>query len=305
MNQILMTGNKGKLSGPVSVSTIIKFFAIALIIFGIFFIGQGTYAIYQESKGKNTENMPIVNIERVNDTIKVKVSSSIIIENLIYSWSTSEETKIPVGTTYVEEDIILPMEDSVLNVRVEDETGRSIKYKKEFVVEGLDINEPTIEIAEEGTVGNIKITATDETAISYITYRINEENEVKIDKSEAEDKTINYVLKLPRGENKVIITAGDEAGNVETLEKTIIVSGKSNIKAEVKNGQIIFIIDDPDGIRDIEINMNGLVYAAKEINQKAVRVPMNLAQGPNTISVKVTNVNSLVTVVSTEYKYGQ
>lgn len=305
MNQILMTGNRGKLSGPVGVSTIIKFFAIALIIFGIFFIGQGSYAIYQESRGKNTENIPAVNIERVNDTVMVKVNSSVIIENLIYSWNTSEETKIPVGATYVEEEIILPMEDSILNIRIEDETGRSIKYQKEIIVEGLDINEPTIDIAEEGAAGNIRITATDETSISYITYKVNEEDEIRIDKSEAEDKTINYILKLPRGENKVIITAGDEVGNIETLEKTIIVSGKSNIKAEVKNGQIIFIVDDPDGIRDIEINLNGLVYAAKDINQKAVRVPMNLAQGPNTISIKVTNVNSLVTVVSTEYNYGQ
>ena len=246
-----------------------------------------------------------MNVERVNDTVVVKVSSNIIIENLIYSFNTSEETKVPVGTTYVEEEIILPMEDSILNIRIEDETGRSIKYKKQIIVEGLDISEPTIEIEEEGTEGNIKITATDETAISYISYKVNDEDEIRIDKSETEDKTINYILKLPRGENRIIITAGDEAGNIETLEKTIIVSGKSNIKAEVKNGQIIFIVDDPDGIRDIEINLNGLVYAAKDINEKAVRVPMNLAQGPNTISIKVTNINSLVTVVSTEYNYGQ
>ena len=261
--------------------------------------------MYKESKGKKIENIPAVNIERINDTVKVKVNSTIIIENLIYSWNASEETKIPVGDTYVEESIILPMENSILNVKVEDETGRSIKYQKEFIVEGLDINEPTIDIAEEGTAGNIRITATDETAISYITYKVNDEVKIRIDKSESEDKTINYILKLPRGENKIIITACDEAGNIETLEKTIIVSGKSNIKAEVTNGQIVFIVDDPDGIRDIEINLNGLVYAAKDINQKAVRVPMNLAQGANTISIKVTNVNSLVTVVSTEYNYGQ
>lgn len=305
MNQILMTENTGKLSKAVGVNTIIRFFSIALIIFGIFFIGQGSYAIYQESKGKNTENMPVVNVERVNDTVMVRVNSSIIIENLIYSWNTSEETKIPVGTTYVEEKILLPMENSSLNIKIEDETGRSIKYQKEIIVKGVDINQPTIDIEEEGTAGNIKITATDETAISYITYKINEEDEIRMDRTETEDKTMNYILKLPRGENKIIITAGDEAGNIETLEKTIIVSGKSNIKAEVKNGQIIFIVDDPDGVRDIEINLNGLVYAAKDINQKAVRVPMNLAQGSNTISIKVTNVNSLVTVVSTEYNYGQ
>ena len=305
MNQILITEENKRLAGKLTTINIVKFFAIALIIFGIFFIGQGSYAIYKESKGKNTKDIPNVNIKRVNDTVVVKVSSNLVIENLVYSWNDSEETKIPVGTTDVEEEILLPMENSILNVRIEDENGRSIKYQKEFIIEGLDINQPIIEIAEEGTAGNIRIIATDDTAISYITYKVNEEDEIRIDKSELENKSINYILKLERGENKIIVTAGDEAGNIETLEKTIIVSGKSNIKAEVKNGQIIFIVDDPDGIRDIEINLNGLVYAAKDINQKAVKVPMNLSQGQNTISIKVTNINSLVTVVSTEYKYGQ
>ena len=44
--------------------------------------------------------------------------------------------------------------------------------------------------------------------------KINEEDEIRIDKSEAEDKAINYILKLPRGENKVIVTAIDESGNI-------------------------------------------------------------------------------------------
>ena len=308
MNQILMTENRKRnrrFSGPMEIANIVKFFAIAIMIFGMFFIGQGSYAIYKQSKGNNTDNMPVVNISRINDTANIKVISSNIIENLIYSWNDAEETVIPVGNTFVEEDVMLPVENSILNISIEDETGRIINYQKEFIIEGLDINQPTIDIKEEGTEGNIKITATDETAISYITYKVNDEDEIRIDKSETENKAINYILKLPRGENKIIITAVDESGNIETLEKTIIVSGKSNIRAEVTNGQIIFIVEDQDGVRDIEINLNGLVYAAKDINATNLRVPMDLEPGANTISIKVTNVNSLVTVVSTEYNYEQ
>lgn len=310
MNQILMVEDKKKKkkkssSGPIEIANIVRFFAVVLIIFGIFFIGQGSYAIYKESKGKNTSNMPTVSIYRVNDTVQIKVNSINTIENLIYSWNDAEETKIPVEDTFVEEEIILPMENSVLNVRIEEETGRMIKYQKEFIIEGLDITEPTIEITEESTQGNIKITATDETAISYITYKINEEDEIKIEKSSLEDKSINYILKLPRGENKVVITAVDEAGNIETIEKTIIVSGRTKIDLRMENGKLIVIVEDPDGIKDIEINLNGVVYAAKDINQKGVRIPLNLAQGTNTIRITVTNINSLVTVGAKEFSYAQ
>lgn len=310
MNQILMVENKKKKnkkssSGTIEIANIVKFFAIVLIIFGIFFIGQGSYAIYKESKGRDTSNMPIVKISRVNDTIQVKVDSTNKIENLIYSWNNSEETKIPVEDTAIEEEIILPIENSVLNIKLEEETGRMIKYQKEFIIEGLDITEPTIEITEENTEGNIRIVATDETAISYITYKINEEDEIKVEKSELEDKSINYILKLPRGANRVVITAIDESGNVETLEKTIIVSGRTSINLKIENGKLIIIAEDPDGVKDIEINLNGVVYSAKDINRKGVRIPLDLVQGTNTIRITVTNVNSLVTVGTKEFSYAQ
>lgn len=307
MNQILMIEDKKKkknksASSSSEITNIVRFFAVVLIIFGIFFIGQGSYAIYRESKGKNIDNMPTVDISRVNDTAIVKVNSINIIENLIYSWNDAEETKVPVGDTYIREEIILPIENSVLNIRIEEETGRMIKYSKEFIIEGQDITEPTIEKLEsQGNTGNVKITAKDETAIAYITYKINEEEQIKIDKSQSEDKEINYILKLPRGENKLVITAVDEAGNAEIREETIIVSGKTDIKAEIKNNQIIIILKDEDGVKDIEINLNGVVHSAKDVNAKEVKVPLDLAQGKNIISIKVTNVNSLVTTVSQEF----
>lgn len=310
MNQILMVENKKKKknkisSGPVEIANIVKFFAIALIIFGLFFIGQGSYAIYKESKGKNTNNLPVVSMERANDTVIIKAKSSYKIENLIYSWDEAEETKIPVEDTYIEEEVFLPIENSILKVRIEEENGRSIKYQKEFIIEGLDISEPTIEITEESTAGSIKITATDETQMAYITYKVNEEEEIRIDKSETEDKTMNYILKLQKGENKVVITAVDTSGNIATLEKTIIVSGKTSMNLKIEGGKLIINAEDPDGIKDIEINLNGVSYAAKDINQKGVRIPLDIVEGTNTVRITITNVNSLVTTGAKEFDYAK
>lgn len=311
MNQILMIEdkkkkkNKSRNSGPIEIANIVKFFAIILIIFGLSFIGQGSYAIYKESKGKNTKNLPTVSMERVNDTVIIKANSSYKIENLIYSWNEAEETKLSVDDNYIEEEVILPIENSILNVKIEEKNGRTVKYKKEFIIEGLDIAQPSIEITEESTAGNIKITATDETQMAYITYKVNDEEEIRIDKSETEDKVMNYILKLPRGENKVTITAADTSGNIGMLEKTIIVSGKTSMNLKVENGKLVIIVEDPDGIKDIDINLNGVSYTAKDINKKGVRIPLDIVEGTNTVRITITNVNSLVTTGAKEFNYAK
>ena len=196
MNQILMLEDKKKKrksSGPIEIKSTIKIFAITLAILGISFVSKGSYAIYKESKGRNASNLPLVDITRVNDTIKLTANSQNRMQNLIYSWNNGEETIIPVENTYVEEEIILPIENSILNISIQ-EKDRVVKYTKEFIIEGMDITQPTVDIKQENSEGSIKIIATDETEISYITYKINEEDEVRIDKSELENKTINLKI---------------------------------------------------------------------------------------------------------------
>ncbi len=311
MNQILMVEDKKKKtkktrsSGPLEISSSIRIFAISIIIFAVVFIGQGSFAMYKEAKGKNKENMPTIHIERVNDTVILTVDSSYQITYLKYSWNDAEETRIPVEASSTTEEIFLPTENSVLNIAVEDETGRVVKYQKEFIVEGIDMKEPEILVEQEGATGSIRITATDETQMAYITYKVNDEDEIRIDKSALENKTMKYILKLERGENKVIVTAVDTSGNIATEEKRVVVSGKSEIKLAIENGKLIVMATDEDGIRDIEINLNGQVRSVKDINQKEVKVPLEITQEKNTVSVIVTNVNSLVTGGTREFNYAR
>lgn len=309
MNQILVMENKKKKrsrnTGPAELENILKFFAIALIVFGVLFIGHGSYAIYKDAKGKDKKNLPILTMERVNDEVIIKATSSIKIKNLIYSWNTDEETKIPVDGTFIEENVMLLNENGTLNVKIEDEKGRTVKYQKEFIIDGLDITKPTIEIQEQGSNGTIKITATDETQMKYISYSINGSDEIKIDKSDAEDKIINYILKLQKGENKLTVTAVDSSGNFEIIEKTIIVSGKTTMNLKIENGKLVVTAEDPDGIKDIEINLNGVTKSVKDINQKSIKATLNIVEGTNNIRIKITNVNSLITTGAKEFNYAK
>lgn len=309
MNQILVMENKKKKrsrnTGPAEIENILKFFAIALIVFGVLFIGHGSYAIYKDAKGKDKRNLPTLTMERVNDEVIIKATSSIKIKNLIYSWNTDEETKIPVDGTFIEENVMLLNENGTLNVKIEDEKGRTVKYQKEFIIDGLDITKPTIEIQEQGSNGTIKITATDETQMKYISYSINGSDEIQIDKSDAEDKIMNYILKLQKGENKLTVTAVDSSGNFEIIEKTIIVSGKTTMNLKIENGKLVVTAEDPDGIKDIEINLNGVTKSVKDINQKSIKATLNIVEGTNNIRIKITNVNSLITTGAKEFNYAK
>ena len=309
MNQILVMENKKKRrsrnSGPAEIENILKFFVIALIVFGVLFIGHGSYAIYKDAKGKDKKNLPTLTMERVNDEVIIKATSSIKIKNLIYSWNADEETKIPVDGTFIEENVMLLNENGTLNVKIEDEKGRTVKYQKEFIIDGLDITKPTIEIQEQGSNGTIKITATDETKMKYISYSINGSDEIQIDKSDAEDKIMSYILKLQKGENKLTVTAVDSSGNFETIEKTIIVSGKTTMNLKIENGKLVVTAEDPDGIKDIEINLNGVTKSVKDINQKSIKATLNIVEGTNNIRIKITNVNSLITTGAKEFNYAK
>jgi len=305
MNQILMTENKKKkgYSSQVGIRNIVMFFAIVIIVFGMFLIGQGSYAIYKESKGNNTKDLPTISVSRINDTAIISVNSIERITNFKYSWNNAEQTVIPIDANSLEEEIFLPNENSVLNIVVENESGRAVKYQKEFIVEGMDLAKPSIEISEEETKGNIKIAATDETKMSYITYKINNQEEIRVDRAEGEEKTINYVLRLERGENKLVITAVDTSRNIETMEKTIILSQLPTINLIQNANMLTVIVKDTDGIKDVEINLNGVIYAGKDINQKEIQIPLELKEGANTVQIKVTNINGLVTEGVKELNY--
>ena len=138
-----------------------------------------------------------------------------------------------------------------------------------------------------------------------ISYSINGSDEIKIDKSDAEDKIINYILKLQKGENKLTVTAVDSSGNFEIIEKTIIVSGKTTMNLKIENGKLVVTAEDPDGIKDIEINLNGVTKSVKDINQKSIKATLNIVEGTNNIRIKITNVNSLITTGAKEFNYAK
>lgn len=324
MNQILMVENKknkkekkkktkmprNTSTGPIEIKNIIRFFAIVIILFGIFIISHSSYAMYVDAKGNNTNDLPTVSLTRENDTLIVNVESVYVIDEFNYFWQNSEMTTYPESSTSVERTIVLPSENNVLTIILEDETGRAITYTKEINLDGIDIAKPSIDISKEAT--SVRITATDETEMAYMIYRIDEGQEVRIDKNTEGDTTIEFALteqEIGRGEHTVYVTAVDTSGNTEETESQIIISAERptirNIDIDKETGKIIIDAADADGIKAIEVNLNGQIYAMDNINKTEARFGLDLKEGTNTISIKITNVNGLSAEGSTEFEYAR
>ena len=314
MNQILVLENKAKKkktktmsSGPADIKNILRFFAVVLIIFATVMIGHSSYAIYREAKGNNTNDLANINITRVNDTLLVDVQSTYIIDRFKYSWRNSQQTSVPEESTSFQEEIILPSENNILTIVLEDETGRATTYTREIILDGIDIVEPSIEV-EQGQGLSAIITATDETQINYMTYRIDDGEEIRIDKNNVADTTIKYAITdIPRGEHTIYVTAVDSFGNTEEIEQTIIVSSAmpsiDSIDIDEESGKILIKASDLDGLQSIDVNINGAEYHMDNINRTEATFSLNLRQGTNTLSIKLTNVNGLSAEGATEFEY--
>ena len=304
MNQILYVGDN-KNNGPVAVKSVIKFFAIVIIIFGIILIGEGTYSMYKGIVANSGNNIPTVYMNRVNDTVVIKAENNIEIAKLIYSWNKGEETVLLPNNKAVEEVVLLPNENSILNVTIVDIKGKETKFMQQWNIEGIDIKKPEMEIATDDSSRKITIIARDETQIDYLIYKWNNEAETRVNGTERNKLEIQKTIDMKLGENKLTVTAVDKNGNTNTLEKTIIISSKPTIAVKQSNSKIHIVINDEVSIKTVSININGQVYAGEYEAKKQLKLNVPLKKGNNTISITAINESDLEQKVVREFTYKQ
>ena len=312
MNQILSIENKKKqktkknrTGRPIEIKGIIMFFAVIIMVFGLTLAGQGSYALYKNMDDRKPENIPYITIERVNDKAIVQVNSNIEISKIVYSWNNGEESAIPIGSTNAREEITLLGYDSVLNLTIEDINGKKVKYQKQYILTGVDITKPSIEIETKDGNDKMKIIARDETEISYMSYQWEDGEPVIINADQQGQAEITAEVPLVVGSKKIKIIAKDTNGNIEEIEKEIVTStAKPKITLRRNKQKISIEVEDKDGIASITANLNGEEHKLTDINRKRVKVGyLYLREGNNTISVEITNVNGYTEKATTELQY--
>lgn len=301
MNQILSTSmpidnrkKQKKDRKPIDISSILKFFAISIMVFGVLMVGTGTYAIYKNQSEQEEQNLePTISIENKTDTtILLKVMHKKNIAKVVYSWNNGEETVINGNNgKYVEKQIDIPAGTNILHILVQDETGKEITYEKQYELEsGINF---------EVSGNKIKITYEGDKLISYMTYRWDDEEEKTI---EINDTSIEQEIEALKGLHTLTVVVVDEDNGTDTKVQKINGVSKPeliiDIDAELKH--FIIKASDEEQLSKIEFRLNyedAQVYELnlEEMNLKELEytLEMEFQQGENIIEVTVYNTNGI------------
>ena len=298
MNQILSTSmpvdnkkQKNRNGNPASTNSILKFFAIAMLIFGVLIICLGVFVIVRKQGEQKQENLqPTISIENKTDSvILLKVIYGKNIARLEYYWN-DEDATIVNGNNgkYIEKEIQIPSGTNTLHVLVVDEDGNEIPYEKQYERESG--------IKFEVSGNKIKITDESDTKISYMTYRWDDEEEKTI---QINDTKIEQEIDAIKGLHTLTVIVVDEDNNTDTKVQKINGVSKPKVSVLVDDAKEHFIIkasDDEklskiefrinqDEEQEYELNLDSLNYKEFEYVVKI----MELKQGENLIEVTVTN----------------
>jgi hypothetical protein len=303
MNQILSTSmpmdNKKKKekkvnTNPVAIKSILKFFAIAMLIFGIFTIGTGVYAVFKNQSEQQEQNLePSISIEdKDEETILLKVVHKKNIAKLEYRWNDEESTVVNGNNgKYIEKQIKVPSGKNTLHVLVVDEDGKEIPYEKQYERES--------KINFEVSGNKIKITYEGDKKVSYMTYRWDEEEEKTI---QINDTKIDQEIDAIKGLHTLTVIVVDEDNNTDTKVQKINGVSKPKITVAVDDAKQHFVIkaSDDEKITTIVFRLNQddnqyytLNIADMNYNDIQYVLPMELQSGENTIEVTIKNASGV------------
>ena len=298
MNQILSVEspkrenkkNRTRTKGPLEINSILRFFAVSLLIFGIFMVGNGSYSMYKDSINKRTTMKPTIYVEEISETeLRLQVTHDKNLSKVSYSWNEEEATEIDCkGKKKVEQTIKIPTGDNTLNVYAVDIEGQEINYSRNYTLQG-EIN---IDLEVDGN--NIKILANGKNELSYMTYRWDDQDEERI---EINSTQTEQTISIPKGLHTLTIIVVDINNKTETKEQEI--KGVTKPKVEVKtDGSANFIIkaSDEEGIKRVEFIINETDKKMLNLDQvlpleqrKEFEYAYPLQEGENKLEVRVYN----------------
>lgn len=313
MNQIL-DYNPNKNSGGSSSGSdkLVRIFAVLLIFFAICLLGSG---IYNLTKNKNEDSQKVaaptkaqITAEQTETEILVKVSHDKPISKLTYKWDSEKEVNnTGNGESAMEVKVPLLSGEHTLDVKVTDIDGVESTYQGSFTSEtGVDSTYPeiTLEVTKES---KLKIKATDETEINFITYRWNDEEEKRIEATEEGQKEIVEEIEILKGKNDLTVVAVDKNNNSATkMENYTGLTNPDitiNVAEDKKSAEIHCYHEN--GIKEIKLNLNGneLNVELPEKDPKEVIVPLENLEGPtNKITVTVISIDNTEKVAEEEIK---
>lgn len=245
--------------------TIVKVFAVCMIIFAIGLISTGVYSYKKNQEYAENIKVPDVTYAKIeaeeyDDNILISVSHDKKINQVIYSWNGKKENKVQGDKKTLEKEISLPAGNNTLYIKVIDEENIESTFEKNFESEnGVDIINPEIDL--EVVNSKLVIKATDESSLDFLTYRWNDEEETKV-YPEDNKKVIEVELDIMKSSNDITISVVDSNNNTTTETKTFV--GVTNpeivIVLSADGSSLDITCKHEVGIEKIEYTLNGQAY---------------------------------------------
>ena len=309
MNQILITGEEiGKKSKKekvikekkiLRINTIVTIFAIFIMILGLCIILNAIYQKIKINEDIVANTKPQLEVIRNDDnnTIEINVKHIRGIQNVAYRWNEDNETTVNANNQKEVKVIVnLLGGRNKLTVKVTEENGQTVLYTNTYTVANIP------EIALESVSNGVKVTATSEETIDYVTYKWDDGQEQKINVGE---KTYEGIINVPEGEHILDIVVVDIDGNEGTKTQTVVgyTAPTVNISGKVIDGKVMFVIDVEDdiGISNIEIIHNDGIKQTVSVNEKTYHQEIEMTQGENKLSITAYNTNDIETTVKRKF----
>lgn len=316
MNQILLTNNsnnynkrnRGNGGNSDNIRKIIIFFSIAILVFALLIVGVYAYKISKNNnQSSQTSSKPEVSLEEIEGKVKITAKSQTGISKLIYTWNDEQQMEMDMsGRTDHEETIDIPEGNNALNVKVIDINNQETETNQNFTREISD--KPVIE-TEIGQDARLRIKATSNIEMAYITYKWNEEEEITVKPENEIDKVIETVIDVKRGENILTVTAVNLQGNAETISKKFNGVNKPVIEVTKRGGSLNMIMKHDKGFEKIEFYLNGQTFIYDQNlpeydpAKKEVGYTFNLQEGENIIIVVATSTEGTQSIYQGKCNY--
>ena len=318
------SNKNSSIKSPMS-DKIVKVFALLMVILAIALIVSGATSMLKnkeesaETKKADSQTTPQVQAEitaeldEITGKVTITVNSSVTISKMIYSWD-QEHDNVVSGEkqTSLEEQVIAPYGEHVLHVQVTDEQNN--KTTKDFTFDsatGMDATQPeiTLTVTEDK---KLKVTSTDDTSISYVTYTWDDEETVTMEPEEEGLQEFEFEIEIPKGKHTIVVIAvdGSESANARTTSKVL----EGVTKPEINYGFLDFdasvlkiMCSHENGIKSIYYTLNNQPYqwqlSEGEEAPKYLEFTQESVPGHNEMTIIVTSVDDTVAEFKPAWEY--
>lgn len=277
--------NYEKGTKQLEITSIVKFFAVIIVLFGICVIGVVSFSWYKNTKENNANaTKPTINIASENDKLLLTVSHDKAIKEVSYQWVGQDAVKIDADNhMYVEETIDIPEGTNTLTIVATDVNNQTTSYNEQY----SGANKPRISLSVVDY--NIKATISSEKEVKYIMYKWDEEEEKKVD---VNNVYFEQIIEIPQGEHELTIMAVDEDNASTTKKQKVRGVTKPTVTITTDGTNLIVHAEDEGKLEKVVVTFNG-EEKTLQVNDKQFEYSVPIVDGENNIEATAYNENGI------------